>query len=147
MERLKKIIKETKPAKVIAVGDRVSGNMVRNSILFDMAIVDNKIMRKPIAPLKFEAEKTFIVNNPAGTLTEEACQAIDEAVNLTGRVRVQVNGEEDLLTLAAVIYAPNGSLVVYGQPKKGIVVVSVSEDSKRRFRGFVDQMEHEDSKD
>jgi uncharacterized protein (UPF0218 family) len=147
MEKLKKIIKETKPAKVIAIGDRVSGNMARNSILFDVAIVDNKIMRKPITPLKFEAEKTFNVNNPAGTLTEEACQAIDKAVNFVSRARVQVNGEEDLLTLAAVIYAPNGSLVVYGQPRKGIVVVSVSEASKRRFRGIVDRMEYEDSKD
>jgi uncharacterized protein (UPF0218 family) len=146
MEKLKKIIDKTKPAKIIAVGDKVSGNIIRSGMSFDVAIVDSKIMRKHVTPLKFEAEKTFNVNNPAGTLTDEACQAIDEAVNLKSRVKVQVNGEEDLLTLAAVLSAPNGSLVVYGQPGKGIVVVSVSDDSKRRFREIVDRMECKDSK-
>lgn len=146
MEKLKKIIEKTRPAKIIAVGDKVSENIIKSGVLPDVTIVDSKIMRKPVAPLKFEAEKTFNVSNPAGTLTKEACQAIDEAVNLTSRVKVQVNGEEDLLTLAAVLSAPNGSLVVYGQPKKGIVVVSVNEDSKKKFKDIVDRMECDDSK-
>jgi uncharacterized protein (UPF0218 family) len=146
MEKLKKIIGKTKPAKIIAVGDRVSASILNSNIALNVAIVDSRIMRKPIVPLKFEAEKTFSVNNPAGTLTDEACQTIDEAVNLSSQVKVQVNGEEDLLTLAAVLSAPNGSLVVYGQPGKGIVVLSVSDELKRRFRDIVDRMECRDSK-
>jgi hypothetical protein len=79
-------------------------------------------------------------------LTKEACQVIDEAVNLAGRAKVQVNGEEDLLTLAAVLSAPSGSIVVYGQPRRGIVVVSVNDDSKKRFHEIVDRMEYRISK-
>ncbi len=41
-----------------------------------------------------------------------------------------VDGEEDLLTLVAVLYAPENALVVYGQPNQGIVVVRVT--SKKR---------------
>jgi uncharacterized protein (UPF0218 family) len=146
IEKLEKIIDETKPSKIIAVGDKVSENIIRSGVLLDVAIVDSRVMRKPVAPLEFEAEKTLNVINPAGTLTEEACQAVDEAVNLTGRVKVQVTGEEDLLTLAAVLSAPNGSIVVYGQPRRGIVIVLVNADSKRRFREIVSRMEYKVSK-
>ena len=146
VEELKKIINETKPVKIVAVGDRVSENVIRSGILPNVAIVDSKVMRKPVAPIIFEAEKTFNVSNPAGTLTEEACRAIDEAVNFNGQVKVQVDGEEDLLTLAAVLSAPVGSIVVYGQPRKGIVVVFVTEDSKKKIMDIVNRMEGKDSK-
>ncbi len=146
MERLKQIVDETKPAKIIAVGDRISGNLIKSGLLPDVAIVDSKIMRKSVAPLKFDAEKTFNVINLAGTITDEAYQTVGKAVNFAGRTKVLVDGEEDLLTLAAVLSAPDGSIVVYGQPRTGIVIVSVSEDSKRRFLEIVDRMEYKDSK-
>jgi uncharacterized protein (UPF0218 family) len=41
-----------------------------------------------------------------------------------------VDGEEDLLTLIAVLNAPEKSLVVYGQPYEGIVVVKVTAKKK-----------------
>ncbi len=43
---------------------------------------------------------------------------------------VMVEGEEDLLTLVAVVLAPLGSLVAYGQPDRGIVIVVVSDVEK-----------------
>jgi hypothetical protein len=146
MEKLKRIVDETKPAKIIAVGDRVSENLIKSGLLPDVAIVDSKIMRKSVEPLKFDAEKTFNIINPAGTITDEAYQTVGKAVNLAGRTKVLVDGEEDLLTLAAVLSAPDGSIVVYGQPRTGIVVVSVSEDTKIKFRKIVDRMEFKDSK-
>jgi uncharacterized protein (UPF0218 family) len=146
MERLKKIVNETKPAKIIAVGDRISENLIKSGLLPDTVIVDNKIMRKPVAPLKFDAEKTFNVINPAGTITDETYHTVGKAINFTGRTKVIVDGEEDLLTLAAVLSAPKGSIVVYGQPRMGIVIVSVSEDSKIKFRKIVNRMEYKDSK-
>ena len=99
-----------------------------------------------ILSLKFDAEKTFNVINPAGTITDEAYQTVGKAVNFPGRTKVLVDGEEDLLTLVAVLSAPDGSIVVYGQPRTGIVIVSVSEDTKKKFRKIVDRMEYKDSK-
>ncbi len=52
-----------------------------------------------------------------------------------------VDGEEDLLTLVAVLCAPENSLVVYGQPHEGIVVVKVTEKTKRKIRRIVEAME------
>jgi hypothetical protein len=52
-----------------------------------------------------------------------------------------VEGEEDLLTLVAVVEAPENSLVVYGQPREGLVVVKVDEKIKKRVKEIVDSME------
>jgi uncharacterized protein (UPF0218 family) len=146
MEKLKEIVEETKPAKIIAVGDRVTGNLAKSGLPPDVAIVDNKIMRKPVAPVEVDAEKTFNVGNPAGTITDEAYRAVEEAVGSAGRVKVLVDGEEDLLTLVAVLSAHVGSVVVYGQPREGVVVVHVTEDSKRKIAGIVNRMERQNSK-
>ena len=70
------------------------------------------------------------VKNPPGTITEEAIVAIKEALESPKHVHILVDGEEDLLVLIAVFYAPEKSLVVYGQPYEGIVVVKVTSEKK-----------------
>jgi uncharacterized protein (UPF0218 family) len=144
---LRELVDEKKPEKLIAVGDEVSRSIIGKGIRIDVAILDNKVMRKPIAPIRFEAEKTYRVSNPAGTLADEAWQVIREAVVYEGRVKVLVEGEEDLLALVAVLSAPEGSVVVYGQPRRGIVVIDVTEDSKKKVREIVERMDDRPSKD
>ena len=146
-DKLKEMVDDKKPEKLIAVGDRVSRNIIRKGIRLDVAIVDHRVMRKPIGPIKFETAKTCRVCNPPGTLTDEAWQVMGEAVRYNGRVKVVVEGEEDLLTLAAVLSAPQGSMVVYGQPKSGIVVIDVTEATKEKFREIVERMDGKLSKD
>jgi len=144
--KIAELVREKKPPRLIAVGDRVSRNMIKNRIPLDVAVVDSKVMRRPISPIRFKTENTFQVSNPAGTLTGEAWRAVEEAVNSPGRSKVIVNGEEDLLTLIAVLSAPNGSLVIYGQPRQGIVVVEVNEETRRKFRGIIERMEKKEEK-
>jgi uncharacterized protein (UPF0218 family) len=146
MKELKETVDETKPAKIIAVGDRVSGNLINSGFSPNVVIVDNKVMRKPVEPLEFDAEKTFSIRNPAGTITDEAYETVEKAVGSAGRVRVLVDGEEDLLTLVAVLSAPVGSIVVYGQPREGIVVIPVTKESKRKMMDIVDRMGRQNSK-
>lgn len=146
-ERLGQMVADKKPRKLIAVGDRVSQNIARKGIHLDIAVVDNKVMRKPIVPVVLNMEKTFKLNNPAGTLTDEAWQVMRDAIEYEGRTKVLVEGEEDLLTLVAVLSAPYGSMVVYGQPKKGIVVLDVTEATRGKIRDIVERMEDRPSKD
>lgn len=146
-ERLKEIVDEKKPEKLIAVGDRASRSIIRKGIRLDVAVVDNRVMRKPIRPITLKTDKTYRVDNPAGTLTDEAWQVMAEAIRHNGRVKVLVEGEEDLLTLAAVLSSPEGSMVVYGQPRSGIVAIDVTEATKERFRRIVERMEEGVSKD
>jgi len=141
MMKLRKIIAEYKPAKIVSVGDKVTENIIKSGIPLNVAIIDNKVMRKPVKPLNLKTSRSFNVKNPAGTLNDEAFQAIAEAVNLEGLTSVQVDGEEDLLTLAAIMSSPVNSIVVYGQPEKGIVVVSVTEDVKKKINGIIERME------
>ena len=52
-----------------------------------------------------------------------------------------VAGEEDLLTIVAVLKACENSLVVYGQPQQGVVVVKVDATSKHKAGLIVEAME------
>lgn len=146
-ERLEELVAKRKPRKLIAVGDKVSANIFGKGIALDVAIVDNRVMRKPIAPVELEAWKTYNLTNPAGTIADEAWEILKQAVGQKARAKILVEGEEDLLTLVAVLSAPEGSMVVYGQPREGIVVVNVTEVTKRRIREIVERMEYKPSKD
>jgi len=141
MKTLKELIEKEKPSKIISVGDAVSDSMMRHGVSPQVLIVDNKVMREPIRPIAVDADQTLHVKNPAGTLTEEAWAVIKEALRGKRRTRVLVDGEEDLLTLVAVLCAPENSLVIYGQPHEGIVVVKVTEKTRETARRIVDSME------
>jgi len=53
---------------------------------------------------------------------------------------VHIKGEEDLLTLPAVLFAPLDSVVCYGQPGKGMVLVKVTEEKKRGALKIAEKM-------
>ena len=141
MKKLKELIEKERPSMVISVGDAVSDNMIRHGISLQVLIVDNKVMRDPIQPIAVDADQTLHLKNPPGTLTEEAWTVMRRALSGKGRIKVLVDGEEDLLTLVAVLCAPENSLVVYGQPHEGIVVVKVTEKTREKVRRIVDAME------
>jgi uncharacterized protein (UPF0218 family) len=130
MDEMKKIVKREKPPVIVSVGDRVSRNLHESKMNPQLSVIDNKCMRKNIEPRVFAAEKVVHVKNPQGTVTEGAIAAMREALESDRHVQIIVDGEEDLLTLIAVLYAPENSLVVYGQPYKGIVVVRVTSERK-----------------
>ncbi|MCL2135554.1 MAG: DUF359 domain-containing protein [Candidatus Bathyarchaeota archaeon] len=122
-------IKMQNPVKIISVGDMVTKNLRAYKISPDLAIIDNQCMRKKV---QFDVCSANIVEveNPRGTITIEAIKAIKGAIKNKEYTQIVVNGEEDLLTLIAVLYAPENSVVVYGQPCEGIVVVKVSPEKK-----------------
>ena len=108
----------------------MSKNLVTHKIFPQLSIVDNKVMRKNIEPVLLEVDQTLRVKNPPGTITEEAVTAVQEALKCNYRVKIVVDGEEDLLTLIAVLFAPEDSLIVYGQPHEGVVVVKATHEKK-----------------
>ena len=141
MNRMKKIMEEEKPPKLISVGDVVSLNLHKYGIHPQLTIIDNKSLRSQAIPENVSVEKTVCVTNPQGTITKEAAQAIRQAINKNEHTHIVIDGEEDLLTLIAVLYAPKNSVVVYGQPYKGIVVVKVTSQKKAEVKKFLKTME------
>jgi len=130
MDKMRNIVKIEKPPKIVSVGDTVSRNLHEHKLTPQLSITDNKRMRKRIKPRVFAGKNVVHVKNPQGTITEEAITAIREALESDEHVHIIVDGEEDLLTIIAVLHAPEKSLVVYGQPWEGIVVVKVTPEKK-----------------
>jgi len=140
MKELKKMIEKEKPPKIIAVGDVVSSNLMKYGVYPQVFIIDNRVMRESITPIQVNADETILVKNPAGTLTEEAIEGVQRALNREHRIKVMVDGEEDLLTLAAVAHAPENSLVVYGQPHEGVVAVIITKEKRDEVRKIIEAM-------
>ena len=130
IKKFSDIMEKEKSPRIISVGDTVSKTLVTNNIFPQLSIVDNKVMRKSIKPIALGADETVMVGNPAGTITEEALTAIQKALESNSRVKIVVDGEEDLLTLIAVLHAPENSFIVYGQPREGMVVVKATREKK-----------------
>ena len=138
------MIRTMRPAKTVAVGDKVSENMLKTGIPPNVLIVDNRVMRRPITPITVDAEETLHLKNPPGTITDEAWRVIGEALKTNNRVRIVVEGEEDLLALVAALCAPENSVVIYGQPREGMVVIKVTDEVKETLLRLVDEMECRD---
>ena len=143
VKRLRQILGSEKISKIVCVGDFVSRLLSESSIEFDLAIVDNKVMRLETGGQSIKSERVFHVVNPAGTLEVSAWAAIGEALKRPHSLLV-VDGEEDLLTLVAMTVAPQGSLVIYGQPGEGLVIVEVDETARKKARSFLDRMTRSD---
>lgn len=141
MKRLGSMAKAEKPASIISVGDTVSKNLVKSGFSPKVMIIDNKCMRKSTRPAELPADQTVYVANPRGMITEEADAAIEKALKDNQRVKIIVDGEEDLLTLIAITHAPDDFYVVYGQPHEGIVVVKTSPEKKAEIAKILKSME------
>jgi uncharacterized protein (UPF0218 family) len=140
--RLKEILEAQNPPMFATVGDFVSGNILAKGLKPDIVVVDNRIMRVNIDPIEFERDKVHVVNSP-GTISGEARRALEKAVTLKKRLAVVVEGEEDLLVLPLMVVIPAGSVIIYGQPREGMVVVTVTEERRAWARGFMEKMEEE----
>ena len=142
INEFEKIVKAKKPSMIISVGDALSEALLKHGIFPKVLIVDYKIMRKPTAPLVTEGYETFPLRNVAGTISDKAWAVVESAVARDGKVKIVVEGEEDLLTLVAIISAPESSVVVYGQPREGMVIVEVTSEKKKETRRIVEAMKY-----
>lgn len=140
MSKMKELVNEERPLRTISVGDVVSRNLHEHNINPQLTIIDTKFLRNQNMPEKISVEKTVHVNNPKGTITKEAIFAIKEALEKNEHTHIVVEGEEDLLTLIAVLYAPENAIIVYGQPYSGIVVVKATSEKKAEAKEFLKAM-------
>lgn len=116
-----------KPPFIISVGDATTQYLMQNALHPDVAIIDGKIQRQAIQTQPNLAV-SYQTENPAGTITTALVQTITEAYLKPGVILV--DGEEDLALLPAILLAPLGTVIFYGQPNEGMVVVKVTEERK-----------------
>ena len=80
------------------------------------------------------------VENPPGSISNQMWKAIESSFSNENNTRITVKGEEDLATLAVISMAPKGAKVIYGMPDRGMVVVDVNQQSKKRANDFLKRM-------
>jgi hypothetical protein len=132
---------------VVSVGDRVTYTLLKHGITPVLCIVDYIVERKENSPEMTEKIQSFgkhriKVKNPPGTITDELWNAIDNALKTLPKdpVCIEVDGEEDLASLAAIYLAPRGVTVIYGLPNKGVVVVKATKAHKQKVKEVLDRM-------
>jgi len=116
-----------KGEKIIAIGDVVAENLQKVGIDPVMIIIDGKSMREEREERGMAIHCDITVKNPASEITEELIDAIKK-----GYRRIFVEGEEDLAALPAILYADENTLIVYGQPSEGIMVIRPTEENKKK---------------
>ena len=130
--------------KVVTVGDWCTLDLAARGRVPDVAVVDFKTKREEQDALRTKVRqigtRVLTATNPAATLTRSAWVALDEAFKSPERVRIEVLGEEDLVALAAVELAPEGTAVLYGMPDAGVVLVWADLPAKAKVRGLIARM-------
>ncbi|PSP57495.1 DUF359 domain-containing protein [Halobacteriales archaeon QS_1_67_19] len=133
---------------LVAVGDVVTAHLAAAGAIPDVAVVDGLTKRETVTESVAEevatveaAARELAVENPAATLSGELAVALGEALADPDPTLLVVDGEEDLAALPAIVAAPLGASVVYGQPDEGMVHVPVTGDAKAAARALLDRMD------
>lgn len=126
---------------VVTVGDRVTETLQEATGRSpDVFVVDGRERRAVREVPRIAHGPTLRAKNPAGTITRDARAAVKKAFAGDKPAMVLIDGEEDLLTIPAVMEAPLGAVVFYGQPLKGVVAVEVTDKSKDGARKILEAM-------
>ncbi len=129
---------------LVAVGDVVTYHFLQAGHQPDVSLVDGRTKRSAVDE-EIERAVTDGVNleveNPPGVITEDLVDALLEALSADDPITILVDGEEDLAALPAIVAAPDGASVVYGQPDEGMVHVRVEDEVRSRVRTLLERFE------
>ena len=131
---------------IVAVGDVVTYHLREAGHEPHVSIVDGLTERDAIPEEVRRGlegagdQRVELVNEPA-ELSRDLLIALRDAVAAEPDTLLVVEGEEDLATLPAVLVAPLGGSVVYGQPGEGMVLVEVTEKARAEMRDLLVRFE------
>ena len=129
--------------KMITVGDVVSLTVRNNGIRPILSVYDGYTERREMTEFAalVEGEEKVSVINPAGTITDELDDAVRNALTTGDTDLIRVEGEEDLALMPCILHAPEGAVVVYGWPGKGMMIVSTDDITRKRVEELWKMME------
>ena len=152
-EEISKSMNETRGNIIVSVGDVTTTRLMETGITPSLAIVDLLVQRKPFKTFDaygFSPSVRIVrVASGPGFIADTAAEGINDwATDVkAGRnipYAIIVQGEEDLLVLPAIVAAPVGAIVYYGQPtgvgglpaqagQSGLVCVTVTHELQTRI--------------
>lgn len=133
---------------VVSIGDQVTYTLLRHDIPPRIAIVDFIIKRSEYSDEMRDTIQSFgsqvlKISNPPGCITKELMDILTQAFTeelSSLSLRIEVDGEEDLASLPAILLAPSNVTIIYGLPDKGVIVVQATEDNKEKVRAVLAKM-------
>jgi hypothetical protein len=122
---------------IISIGDVVTAILLRQGIKPEICVFDLKTKRENIVDkeiLDILPQPDALLENKPGTINSSTAiylkNAILKCLTSDTQIAIQINGEEDLLTLPAILFAPLNSIVLYGIRDIGTIFVTVTEENK-----------------
>jgi GTP-dependent dephospho-CoA kinase len=127
---------------IIAVGDIVTLSLLQINLPAAISIIDGRTRRHTLTKdendqLLHSSNNIQRFNNAPATIHTRVVDGFRKAIK-TYLARhknqiLQIHGEEDLLALPAMLLAPLGSIVLYGQVDLGVVVNEITEEKKKEI--------------
>ncbi len=133
---------------IVSVGDVTTQTVFACGVQPSLAIIDLQVERKPYQSFEsFKFPKRYKVKYLESGPGFIAKKAIKEIVrwskDVKRRMVLVIDGEEDLLAMPAILHAPVGSIVYYGQPsiagREGMVEVIVTAAKKDAVKELLSQ--------
>jgi len=128
---------------IVAVGDVVTYHLVAAGHTPTVAVIDGRTERETVTDEVRDglpSADVSVASEPA-TVSRDLLEALVAAIDGDGETVVEVDGEEDLAVVPAVLAAPAGASVVYGQPGEGMVLATVDADLRERMRELAGRLE------
>jgi len=137
-QKLTSMLKGTN--QIITVGDATTDRLVSFGIVPDIAVIDGRERRARRSSYENYPAKELRCSNPAGTISKDAMQVLQSALKTPPPVRVLVDGEEDMLALPLFVMSPENSVVLYGQPLEGLVLVKITPAKQKQAKDLMDRI-------
>tara|TARA_B100000029_G_scaffold288206_1_gene282019 strand:- start:2 stop:499 length:498 start_codon:yes stop_codon:yes gene_type:complete len=126
---------------VITVGDATSQLLLDMGLVPLLHIIDGQEKRQKRSPPLADSINTEItVKNNAGEISDESFNLIKNIFEENPPIRLMIDGEEDLLVLPVCLFAPENSVVMYGQPNEGLVIAEITNKIREKVQKIVNQM-------
>ncbi len=149
LENIKKYLINAQ--KVISVGDATTNKLLSFGIVPDVSVIDGYERREKKAS-RSTKETIYSLNsqknvslfscvNPPGSISVDSISIIKISLKSKKPVIMEIMGEEDLLALPFFFLARYDSMVFYGQPGEGMVVVRVTEAVRKKAKELIGMFE------
>jgi len=123
---------------IVSVGDDTTCTLLSFGITPTISITDGKTMRRAIAltqESRYDFLRSYLHNeqvpefrckNPAGSIGKDAYNLVARLIQKKIKAKIIIDGEEDLLAIPMFAFLPKNSVLAYGQPKEGLVLVRIN---------------------
>lgn len=134
---------------IVAVGDIIVDALIKSGVDPDVKIIDFRSRREPIEDLhgllitdSHGYQRKSFLNQP-GTINLKTAEIIKDKIKNAlykgEKSWILIDGEEDLLALPAILFAPLNSLVLYGHWQLGIIAVVIDERIKNKVKNIINK--------